>query len=147
MSISTPSILYRSGFLRTLYDYGLVGTHRIANIFESNIGAMFKAAGVIEVEHHFVEMLAVNPVFMGRGLGSNLLRWRVERVEGGEVVMDTSTEQARGVYEEMGFRVLGERAVRSGCNELGVRVEGEGVEQKQWVLMLRGGEYIPARGR
>jgi GNAT superfamily N-acetyltransferase len=148
MTITSVSIIYRSGFLRTMYEYGLTGIHRISTVFEGNIATMFKAAGVDEVEFSFVQMLAVNPVFKGRGLGAQLLRWRVERCEGqGGVVMDTSTMQAVRVYQKMGFKVLGEKEVKTGCDGVGIRLQKgkqEDVRHVQMVMMLREGEYIPA---
>lgn len=144
MTITSVGVMYRSGFLRTMYDYGLSGIHRIDTIFEGNISRMFKAANVNEAEHDFVQMLASNPKYAGRGLASHLLRWRVERCEG-SVVMDTSTVSAMRAYQRMGFKVLGEVEVRTGCDTVGIRTgvkEGEEVKHMQMVMMLKKGDYI-----
>jgi hypothetical protein len=145
MTISSIGVMYRSGFLRTIYDYGLSGIHRIDTIFEGNISRMFKAAKVNEAEHDFVQMLASNPKYAGWRLASQLLRWRVQRCEG-SVVMDTSTVSAMRAYQRMGFKVLGEVEVQTGCDAVGVRTgmkEGEEVKHMQMVMMLKKGEYIP----
>ena len=73
-----------------------------------------------------------------------MLRWRVERCEG-SVVMDTSTVSAMRAYQRMGFKVLGEVEVRTGCDTVGIRTgvkEGEEVKHMQMVMMLKKGDYI-----
>lgn len=145
MTITTLSTMYYSGFLRSMYDYGITGIYRIVLVFETNIERMFKAVNVHAAEHDFVEMLASNPAHAGKGLASELLRWRVEKCPG-NVVMDTTTDQAQRAYERMGFRVLGNVEVQTGCDALGIRLkkgQEKAVKHVQRVLMLRKGDYIP----
>lgn len=37
--------LYRSGFLRTIYSYGAVGTYRVLFVYGANMERMLAAAG------------------------------------------------------------------------------------------------------
>lgn len=146
MSITNVGTLYSSGFLRTMYEYGLGGIYRIEGVFEANIAKMFKAVGVVESDHDFVQMLASNPEYQGKRYASQLLRWKIETLEGrGSVVLDTTTTQGLKAYERMGFELLGEMEVQTGCDDLGIRLgKGKTSEAKhiQRVMMLNIAGYI-----
>ncbi|KAJ5555760.1 hypothetical protein N7535_008193 [Penicillium sp. DV-2018c] len=57
--------------------------------------------------HYYLDMLGVHPSQKGRGLGSKLLRWGLERAdaEGLEVYLSASPE-GRPMYEKYGFRAV-----------------------------------------
>jgi GNAT superfamily N-acetyltransferase len=146
MGITNLATLYSSGFLRTMYEYGFTGIHRIDSIFEANIAKMFKAAKVAEADHHFVQKLASNPEYQGKRYASHLLRWKIEQLEGkGSVVLDTTTAQGVRAYERMGFKLLGETEVQTGCDEHGIKLgkgEMSNFKHIQRVMMLSKGAYI-----
>ncbi|KAJ5118057.1 uncharacterized protein N7443_003261 [Penicillium atrosanguineum] len=54
--------------------------------------------------HYYLEILAVDPAYQGRGLASKLLKWGLARAdeEGVEVYLSSSPE-GRKVYEKYGF--------------------------------------------
>jgi ribosomal protein S18 acetylase RimI-like enzyme len=145
MGITNLATLYSSGFLRTMYKYGFTGIHRVDSIFEANIAKMFKAAKVVEADHNFVQMLASNPEYQGKRYASQLLRWKIESLGEGSVVLDTTTAQGIRAYERMGFKLLGEIEVQTGCDEHGIKLrKGETSTAKhiQRVMMLEKGAYI-----
>ncbi|PWY88339.1 acyl-CoA N-acyltransferase [Aspergillus heteromorphus CBS 117.55] len=65
-----------------------------------------------------LDMLGTRPDFNGRGVGSSLLRWGLQRAD--EVGVDTflaSTPQGRPLYEKYGFRVVREWEVIPGYRQ------------------------------
>ncbi|KAK3073354.1 hypothetical protein LTR53_005150 [Teratosphaeriaceae sp. CCFEE 6253] len=58
--------------------------------------------------HWYLEMLATDPAYQGRGAGSQLMRWGLERAnaEGLEAYLEASPDAVR-LYERFGFREAG----------------------------------------
>lgn len=54
-----------------------------------------------------LDMLGVHPSYKGKGLGSKLLKWGLERAdaEGLEVYLSASPE-GKPLYEKFGFRIV-----------------------------------------
>ncbi|PYH89687.1 acetyltransferase, GNAT family [Aspergillus ellipticus CBS 707.79] len=68
--------------------------------------------------HYYLDMLGTSPDFNGRGIGSALLRWGLERAD--EAGVDTflaSTPQGRPLYEKYGFGVVREWEVIPGYRQ------------------------------
>ncbi|KAF2435973.1 hypothetical protein EJ08DRAFT_655677 [Tothia fuscella] len=131
-------LLYQSGFLNlTLpWKYGPGAFHRTDSVYETNVREMFDATlkprGFNPRECGFVQMLAANPVYAGKGYASKLLAWRIakhfEEFPTVPVILDTSTEQGVRTYERMGFDLLDERNVDTGTDALGIKL-AKGVDE------------------
>ena len=67
-----------------------------------------------ERRHWYLELLAARPEWQGKGVGSALLRWGLERAdeEGVEAYLEASPA-GKGLYEKMGFREVGRLVVPS----------------------------------
>lgn len=94
-----------------------------------------------------------NPEWEGRGPGRRLLDWAVqqwwerERARGERptpVWLDTSIDEAVRAYEEIGFEVLGEVGVETGCDAVGIKLKAGASEEerkkarersRQWVML------------
>ncbi|PYI11678.1 hypothetical protein BO78DRAFT_303362 [Aspergillus sclerotiicarbonarius CBS 121057] len=68
-----------------------------------------------EKEYFYLDMLGTRPEFNGRGIGSRLLRWGLDRADtAGVETFLASTPQGRGLYERYGLRVVREYEVVPG---------------------------------
>jgi len=128
---SIPKLL-TSGFVGALASYGLRSTYRIQAVFESNVEQMFTStvkakSGFQPADCGFVQMLAINPRFAGKGYASALLKWRCEQhfeeFEGVPVILDTTTEQGLRAYGRLGFELLDERKVFTGTDSRGITLK------------------------
>jgi putative acetyltransferase len=63
--------------------------------------------GFVGVLDGKIEMLFVAPASRGRGIGRDLLRHAVDRLDAGAVDVNEQNPQALGFYERMGFRAIG----------------------------------------
>ncbi|UVL47325.1 GNAT family N-acetyltransferase [Pseudomonas moraviensis] len=54
-----------------------------------------------------IEMLFIDPDHRGRGLGKQLLRYAIERLNADELDVNEQNPQALGFYEKQGFEVIG----------------------------------------
>ncbi|KAF2235853.1 acyl-CoA N-acyltransferase [Viridothelium virens] len=88
--------------------------------------------------HWALFILVTRPEWQGRGAGSLLVRWGVERAdeEGWECYLEASPK-GRGLYEKFGFRVV--RELVTDLREWGGK-EGEEVKSAGMVRGIGGGE-------
>ncbi|KAE9968113.1 hypothetical protein EG328_007783 [Venturia inaequalis] len=133
LPFSIPKLL-TSGFLSALANYGLTSIYRLQAIFESNVDQMFAThvqakSGFLPADCGFVQMLAINPKFAGRGYASALLGWKCarhfEEFGGVPVILDTTTEAGVRAYLRLGFEVLEERMVHTGTDAGGILLKGD----------------------
>ncbi|QDS72787.1 hypothetical protein FKW77_005727 [Venturia effusa] len=133
---SIPKLL-TSGFVGAMIGYGLKSIYRVQAIFENNVEQMFNAhvkarSGFQPADCGFVQMLASNPKFVGRGYASALLDWKCEKhfeeFEGVPVILDTTTEQGIRAYFRLGFEVLEERPVATGTDARGITLKRDADE-------------------
>ena len=120
------SKLWSSGFLSLIlpWNYGFGAFHRIDDIFEANIKKMFgETLGPRGINDHncgFMQMIASNQAYAGKGYASALLKWQIEQhfkdFPGKPVVLDTTTEQGIRAYQRLGFELLAERPVDTGTD-------------------------------
>ena len=94
-----------------------------------------------------------NPEWTGKKPARRLLSWTInkwwdgEREKGGKptpVWLDTSVDEGVRAYEEIGFEVLGEMGVDTGCNVEGVKLRADDTDEdrekartrsRQWVML------------
>ncbi|PKH83319.1 GNAT family N-acetyltransferase [Pseudomonas sp. Choline-02u-1] len=58
-----------------------------------------------------IEMLFIDPCHRGQGLGKQLLRYSIERLNADELDVNEQNPQALGFYEKQGFEVIGRSEV------------------------------------
>ncbi|KIW18823.1 hypothetical protein PV08_03112 [Exophiala spinifera] len=129
--------LWKSGFLGLVlpWHYGLRGLHRIDSVFEANIHSMFSKTlpdlppkGFEEKECGFVQMIARNPRYTGKGYASQLLQYQLEQHFAKHpdvpVILDTTTKDAIRAYERLGFKLLAEKPLDTGTDETGILLKG-----------------------
>ncbi len=69
--------------------------------------------GFLGVSEDKIEMLFIDPVLRGKGIGKSLLVYAVETLGIRKVDVNEQNEQAVGFYERFGFRVIGRTEVDS----------------------------------
>ena len=78
-----------------------------ASFFQFNHDATHRIAG--HLDHWFLSTLVVDRAWQRRGVGKMLLRWGVDRAdEEGWAAYLNATEEAKGLYESVGFRNVSE---------------------------------------
>ncbi|CAF9918075.1 MAG: hypothetical protein HETSPECPRED_003659 [Heterodermia speciosa] len=159
-SWADPLIAWRTGLLPALLGLGARGMYRVCVTFEGNVERMIakglQARNVAEGKQ--VNLLMChgcvrNPEWTGEKPARRLLEWTIERWWEGEegkggrptpVWLDTSVEEGVRAYEEIGFEVLGEMGVDTGCDVEGVRLRAEDTGEdrekarkrsRQWVML------------
>jgi GNAT superfamily N-acetyltransferase len=129
--------LATTGFLRALRGYGLRCIYRIQVIFEGNVEQMFNAtvkpkSGFHPADCGFVQMVAINPKYAGKGYASALLKWKCEQhfqeFKRVPVILDTTTEQGIRAYKRLGFDLLDERKVATGTDAGGFPLKKDAEE-------------------
>lgn len=139
----TAYALIRSGFLFALFRFGgFVGTWRFLS-FELALSRLYdRSLGPLGYRSHhdgaFVQIVGTDPVHIGKGLATGLLKWHIERhhsdcLAGGKsipVFLDTTGEYQQHVYQRIGFRELGRYRQCPDVNEQGWR-SLEDPERKQ----------------
>jgi putative acetyltransferase len=63
-----------------------------------------------------IEMLFIDPLHRGQGLGKQLLRYAMEHLNANELDVNEQNPQALGFYLKQGFEVVG-RSARDGMNQ------------------------------
>ncbi len=66
-----------------------------------------KVAGFIGVVDGNVEMLFVDPVWRGQGIGRRLLEYAITSLDATTLDVNEENPQALGFYEHLGFEVVG----------------------------------------
>lgn len=66
-----------------------------------------KMIAIMGVDKQFIEMLFVHPEERGKGLGTQLIRYAIQKYKANKVDVNTQNEQALGFYRKMGFAVIG----------------------------------------
>lgn len=138
---TTLPALFKSGFLKlAIRDYGLMSFYRVLSVFEGNIEKMHKQAGIDSASCGFVQMLASNDAYRGKGYASQLLAWQIDqyqqahskevlgcgdRLSSGNVVLDTTTDQGIRAYERLGFDLIGQRRVKTSTDSSGVNLRNQ----------------------
>ncbi|KAL6252667.1 hypothetical protein RBB50_000386 [Rhinocladiella similis] len=139
--------LWRSGFLGLVlpWHYGLGGLHRIDSVFESNVHSMFSKTlpdlpprGFKDKECGFLQMIASNPRYAGKGYASKLLKYQMAQhfVKHPDVpvILDTTTTQGIRAYERLGFKLLAEKPLDTGTDERGIRLKGPVDDQTRQMI-------------
>ncbi|KAK7885554.1 hypothetical protein LTR67_010347 [Exophiala xenobiotica] len=127
--------MWRSGMLGLIFPwhYGLKGFYRIMMVFEANVHSMFSKTlpdlppkGFKEQECAFVQMIASNPDYAGKGYASKLLKYQMDQHfaqhSDKPVILDTTTHQGIRAYERLGFKLLAETPVTTDTDEKGIRL-------------------------
>lgn len=60
--------------------------------------------GFMGVEQHRLEMLFLDPQYIGQGVGRKLVEYGAEKYQIGEVTVNEQNPQAVGFYEHLGFK-------------------------------------------
>ena len=107
--------LFGSGFLTALLWLGVRGAYRFV-FFEYTLSRLYgrtlaSLGYKSRSEGAFVQILATDPTYGGKGLSAGLLEWQIEKhvclYPGTPVFLDTSADYSKRVYERVGFRELG----------------------------------------
>jgi len=128
--------MWRSGMLSLMppWHYGVKGFYRVMMVFESNVHSMFSKTlpklppkGYKEQECGFVQMIASNPDYAGKGYASKLLKYQMDQHFAQHpdkpVILDTTTHQGIRAYERLGFKLLAETPVTTDTDEMGIRLK------------------------
>ncbi|OOF79232.1 GNAT family N-acetyltransferase [Rodentibacter caecimuris] len=75
-------------------------THLV--VIENNENQLLGFMGIAE---HKLEMLFIDNVQRGKGLGKALVNYAIEKYAMNELTVNEQNPQAKGFYERMGFRV------------------------------------------
>ena len=127
------TLIYQSGLLSLIlpWNYGLGGFYRIDQVFEANVKNMLADSlgprGIKADECGFVQMLAANPRYAGKGNASALLKWQMEEhfkeYPEHPIVLDTTTEQGIRTYTKLGYELLVEIPVNTGTDAKGFKLK------------------------
>jgi len=116
-----------------MLSYGLTGIYRVNFVFEENINKLFAEAGIKADNCGFVQMLAANPDFKGKGSAGRLLEWQIQRhavqYPGFGVCLDTTTEAGVRAYLRLGFEETGKMAVKTGTDATGIKLREDADEE------------------
>jgi len=63
--------------------------------------------GFLGVAEKKIEMLFINPISMGQGIGKQLIRFAVHELQSDKVDVNEQNSQALGFYQHMGFVIAG----------------------------------------
>ena len=126
------TLLYQSGLLSLIlpWNYGPGSFYRIDQIFEANVKKMLADTlgprGIKADECGFIQMIAANPRYAGKGYASALLKWQMEQhfeeFPERPVVLDTTTEQGIRTYTRLGYELLAEIPVNTGTDASGFKL-------------------------
>jgi GNAT superfamily N-acetyltransferase len=128
--------LYTAGYFGAAKRYGLKSLYRVEGVFEGNVKAMFddkvKSRGFDPADCGFVQLVAANPKFQGKGYANSLLKWQCERhfeeFKGVPVILDTTTERGIRSYVRLGFELLDQRKVTTGTDARGIKLKKDAEE-------------------
>lgn len=67
--------------------------------------------GFVGVADHKIEMLFIDPIWRGRGVGKHLLRYAINVLNATALDVNEQNEQAVGFYRHEGFAVVGRSEV------------------------------------
>ncbi|KAL8720951.1 MAG: hypothetical protein Q9225_002278 [Loekoesia sp. 1 TL-2023] len=156
-----PLTAWRSGLLPSLLGLGLRGMWRVIVTFEGNIGRMIsaglKARNVAEGHEGNLVMChgcVRNPQWEGRAPARRLLDWEIkrwwkrEKEAGGSptpVWLDTTIDEGVRAYEAVGFELLGECAVDTGADAMGIRLGLEANEETKEEARKRSRQRVMLR--
>jgi hypothetical protein len=133
---------YNSGLVSSLLGFGLRGFCRVAFKFEGNVGNMItrglkerNIADGKEVELLFVHGCVRNPEWEGvKGPARKLLSWGIqrwwERNDRIPVWLDSTTDEGERAYAEIGFKVLSQCMINTGCDENGIKLKKDANESE-----------------
>ena len=124
-------VVWGSSFTGAFQKLGFKGFYRANFVFEANVEAMFattdKQFGVNAKDCGFVQMVATNPPYAGKGYASALLARQIGLHEAEfpsvPTILDTTTEQGIRAYERLGFKTFGEKKVNTGTDKEGIRLK------------------------
>jgi GNAT superfamily N-acetyltransferase len=120
--------LYRTGFLNLMlpWNNGISAFLRVDK-FEKGISSLLTSTlpprGIKRENSAFVQMIASNPIYSGKGYASKLLEWQMkqhfEEFPDKPVLLDTTTKQAIRAYERLGWEMLAEKELETGTDKDG----------------------------
>ncbi len=140
---SESLLAWRTGFLPGLLKLGLRGFWRAVLVFEGNVGNMIAKGlkdadieGGNEVNLVFVQACCRNPEWEGEsGPGRKLLDWgirrRWQRDRKIPVWLDCFSDDAEAAYKQIGFKLLGDCMVDTGCDSKGIKLKTDAGEKER----------------
>jgi len=104
------SWLLRCGGLSTGMKLGMEAGKRSSPI-QKFIGEVHSE--IISVEHWYLNELGVDPPFQGKGFGSSLMRYMLNKIDeqGLPVYLETALEKTVKYYEKFGFKIMKETLI------------------------------------
>lgn len=108
LNVWERSVLATHDFLRTndfvaikemlqSFDFGVLD---VFCLLEHN-----EVIGFIGLHETKIEMLFLDPAYIGKGLGKYLINFAISELKASEVDVNEQNLQAKGFYEKMGFEV------------------------------------------
>lgn len=70
-----------------------------------------RLVGFLGIAERKIEMLFIDPVWRGQGVGRHLLKYAIEKLNATELDVNEQNEQAIGFYERLGFKTYGRSPV------------------------------------
>ena len=70
-----------------------------------------KIVGFVGVAEDNIEMLFISPEYLGKGIGTLLTKFAIEKQRGNKVDVKEQNPKAVGLYEHVGFEVVGRSAL------------------------------------
>jgi ribosomal protein S18 acetylase RimI-like enzyme len=105
----TLARMFRAGMLAAPFRMGFSAFSRFSE-FANHTDRLHKQFA--PQPHYYLFALAVKPDLQGKGIGDQLTRWMLKRIddEGASAYLETQKERNVGLYERLGFGVAAREA-------------------------------------
>jgi ribosomal protein S18 acetylase RimI-like enzyme len=113
VAVWLPFKVYKEKFFQALicsikgkmYKLGMEASRRVKPIRDTNNKAHLEFS---PSDHWYLQTLGINPPYQGKGYGTILMRYMLEKVDENPlpVFLETSTERNVRFYERLGFNVM-----------------------------------------